>query len=116
MEHNTPEGQVDARLGNSLRFGDLMPPEALEEGIPDDPVVHEEPVAEQAAQPALPDPLPPGMIARAQFTSEVIDREPSDQLATSNMFILKIVTQEANLTFTCSRPDKQPLIMQHPKS
>jgi hypothetical protein len=42
--------------------------------------------------------------------------EPSDQLATSKMFILKIVTQEANLTFTCSRPDKQLLIMQHPKS
>ncbi len=60
---------------------DLMPPEALEEHSPDDPVVLEEPVAQPPAQPALPDPLPPGMIARAQFTRRVIDREPSDELA-----------------------------------
>ncbi len=49
---------------------DVMPPEALEEGQPDDPVVREDPLP----------PVPPGAVARAVFTSEVVDREPTDEL------------------------------------
>ena len=49
---------------------DVMPPEALADSPPEDPVVVEQ----------VPDPLPPGVIARAQFTSEVVQREPTDQL------------------------------------
>ena len=49
---------------------DVMPPEALGEGSKEDPVVVEQ----------LPDPLPPGVVARAQFTTKVVQREPTDQL------------------------------------
>ena len=60
-----------AQVGAGPGEPDGTPPEAMEEGMPGDPMVSE---------PDVPAPLPPDAVARAQFTSEVVSREPTDSL------------------------------------